>query len=586
MTTTPEASLSAPPAGRKYSLAPDVAILLAGAVLLLWGLGDRSLWRSEGRWAEIPREMVLSGDYFHPTTGGELYNDKPLLTYWLRIAAAKLTGNLDEFAVRLPGALAGLIAVGATMWLGRRLWSAPVGWIAGAMLATAWGFVFHARTAEADMENLAAIMLAIAWYWYKRDRPGFVAFLVFWLIAFVGALTKGLTAVIVPVLAILPDIIEHKRWRQVLTLSNIVALILAAAIYFAPFIYAATTKTDTYRADGLALVIRENVTRFFNAFDHKGPPYLYFIALPGLLMPWAPLLIAAVIGLIMIRKSLDAPTRWLAWAAFVIFVFFTLSESRRSYYILPVLPLAALMVGIIWAHAKDARLDSLRWHARNVQAAILIGAVVLALAGPLVAGLIAPRYDFTVTRELNVSLVAMGMAAAVVILLAFALSRRIAEAHRPLWPMFAGTAVLLGGFFCWQYGLLEAYRNERSFVLDLKQRIEGVSTEDIRFYNVNSDKVLFYLNTPKPLAVLRTESELREFMAADRPRVLITQQQCVDKARSCFPPHRSQEPDLTEKVEPWKDPSEASDDLVAWLFLRQEHQPAADSTIREASNEN
>jgi 4-amino-4-deoxy-L-arabinose transferase-like glycosyltransferase len=578
--------MSALPANRKYGLAPDVIILLASAILLLWGLGDRSLWRSEGRWAEIPREMVLSGDYFHPTMGGELYNDKPLLTYWLRLAAAKLTGDLDEFSVRLPGALAGLIAVGATLWLGRRLWSAPVGWIAGAMLATAWGFLFHARTAEADMENLAAIMLAIAWYWYKRDRPGFIAFLVFWLIVFIGALTKGLPAVVVSVLAILPDVVENKRWRQVLTPAHVIAAILAFAIYLAPFIYAATTKTDIYQADGLALVIRENITRFINPFDHKGPPYLYFIAIPGLLMPWGPLLIAAVIGLVMIRKSLDAHTRWLAWAGIVIFVFFTLSGSRRSYYILPVLPLATLAVGVIWAHAKDARLEALRWHARNVQAAILVGAVVLTLAGPLLAGLIAPRYNFSVTHELNVSMVAIGIAAAILSLLAYALSRRIVAAHRPLWTMFTTGAVLLGGFFCWQQGLLEAYRNERGFVLDLKKRIDGVSAEDIRFYNLNSDKVLFYLNTDKPLAVLRTESELREFMAADRPRVLITQQQCVEKAQECFPPHLSRKPDLAEKVEPWTDPSEAEEDMVAWLFVKQEPKPTTLSPVSEASNAN
>ena len=272
MTAAPEAPMPALTAGRKHSFAPDVIIFLASAVLLLWGLGDRSLWRSEGRWAEIPREMVLSGDYFHPTMGGELYNDKPLLTYWLRLAAAKITGDLDEFSVRLPGALAGLIAVGATMWLGRRLWSAPVGWIAGTILATAWGFLFWSRTAAADTENLAAIMLAVAWYWYMRDRPGFVAFLVFWLIAFIGALTKGLPAVVVSVLAILPDIVENKRWRQVVTPSNIIAAIIAAVFYLVPFVIAARTRTDVYQADGLALVIRENITRFINPFDHKGPP--------------------------------------------------------------------------------------------------------------------------------------------------------------------------------------------------------------------------------------------------------------------------------------------------------------------------
>ena len=49
-------------------------IFWASAILLLfWGLGDRGLWASEGRWAEITREMFLSRDFLHPTINGEPY---------------------------------------------------------------------------------------------------------------------------------------------------------------------------------------------------------------------------------------------------------------------------------------------------------------------------------------------------------------------------------------------------------------------------------------------------------------------------------------------------------------------------------
>jgi 4-amino-4-deoxy-L-arabinose transferase-like glycosyltransferase len=572
------------PARRKYSIAPDVIIILASCILFLAGLGPRSLWRSEGRWAQIPREMVQTGDYFHPSIGGEAYFDKPVLTYWFRVAAAKLSGGFDEWSVRLPSAIAGLLTIGATMWLGRRLWSAPVGWIAGAILATAWGVLFWSRTADADVENLAAIMLAVSWYWYKRDKPGFVAFLVFWLIVFVGALAKGLPAVVVSVLAILPDVVMNKRWRQVLTPSHVVAALLALAVYLLPFVYASMTKTDTYQSSGLALVIRENIVRFFTPFDHKGPPYLYFIAIPGLLMPWAPLLIAAVVGLIVVRKDLDARTQWLVWASIVIFVFFTLSGSRRSYYILPVLPLAALMVGIIWAHIRDHRLDAIRWHGRNVQAVVLVVAIIGELAGPVIGGMIAPHYSLTITRELNVSMIVVGIAAAVITLVVYLFARRAsAEPPRALWPMFAGAAVLLGGFFCWQQGLLENYRTGRAFVGELKTRVTGVPAEDIGFYRGASGIVLFYLDTEKPVTVLRTDRELREFMARDRPRVIIAQQQAVGSALQCFPPHLARGPDLVEKAEAWMQHPE-DEDLAVWLFLDRPTKPASVSQLSEASD--
>ncbi|HUN80765.1 MAG TPA: glycosyltransferase family 39 protein, partial [Phycisphaerae bacterium] len=160
-------SSQTPKTDRGY--AADLLILVVAAVILLWGLGNRGLWHSEGRWAEIPREMSLTGDYFHPTIGGKPYFDKPVGTYWMVALAAKCLGGYSELAARLPSAIAGLIVIGCTLWLGRRLWSAPVAWIAAAIVMTSYGFVFWSRTADADIENLAAVMLALCWYMSKRD---------------------------------------------------------------------------------------------------------------------------------------------------------------------------------------------------------------------------------------------------------------------------------------------------------------------------------------------------------------------------------------------------------------------------------
>ena len=111
----------------------DLLLLLASCFLLLDSLGHRGLWGSEGRWAEITREMFLANDFFHPTIGGEPYFDKPLLTYWLIAGISSLTGTLNEWVVRLPSAIFGFISVWATVILGRRLYGLLrlVGWRAG-----------------------------------------------------------------------------------------------------------------------------------------------------------------------------------------------------------------------------------------------------------------------------------------------------------------------------------------------------------------------------------------------------------------------------------------------------------------------
>ena len=207
---------------------------LASFLLLFWGLGNRGLWGSEGRWAEVSREMFLTGDFFHPRIGGEPYFDKPLLTYWLITGISAMTGVLNEWVVRLPSAIFGFISIYATVTLGRRLWSAQVGLLAGWFMLTSYGLVLWSRTAAADTENLAAVTLCILWYWVRRDKLNFITFLIFYLIAFLGALTKGLTAVVVPIIAILPDLVMEKRWKVLFGPSHILAFGVSAAVYLSP----------------------------------------------------------------------------------------------------------------------------------------------------------------------------------------------------------------------------------------------------------------------------------------------------------------------------------------------------------------
>ena len=42
-------------------------------LILFWQLGSSYLKGSEGRWAEIGRNMLLPGDLFHPIINNEVY---------------------------------------------------------------------------------------------------------------------------------------------------------------------------------------------------------------------------------------------------------------------------------------------------------------------------------------------------------------------------------------------------------------------------------------------------------------------------------------------------------------------------------
>ncbi len=561
-------------------------LMLTAVFLLFWGLGVRSLWAAEGRWAQITREMLLTGDFFHPTIGGEPYFDKPLLTYWLRAAIFALTGRLNELTVRLPSALAGLAAVWATMKIGSRLWSAGTGRIAGWFLLTMYAFLFWARTGMADAENLAAITLAVAWYWSRRDRLGFSAMLIFYLIAFVGALTKGLTAVAVPICIVLPDMLIERRWRILFGIRHIAAFGLAVLVYLSPFVYASLTRPASYQSSGLALVFQENVLRYFRPFDHKGAFYMYLYELPVLLLPWTPLFTLAAFGVVRCRRSLDSHTRWLVWAIVLVFMFFSLSGSRRSYYILPILPLCALLMAVFVVWMREPWTDELRQKGLAVQRVLLIGLIVFDLATPLILIIAGKVWQFHTHLIFHVASLAVGTTA---ILVGFGLDlfkwpRFSLDERGVIQPWIGVAAVLLGGYFCWQQGILDRNRTGYPFTQELRARSAAFPPERIAMFPQVNSNILFYLHADKPIRILKNVDQLRSFLESGVPGVVIIQ----NRYAAGLPPEIVNElqkrKSLHERIQPWESKSSKKEKWAAWSW-GQPSDAAGATENREGAND-
>src|ERR1700756_3295406 len=122
-------------AGRLWGPPAPPALLFAHAAAVVFvKLGAAELWTLEGRWAAVCAHMLRSGDYLHPYLFGAPYYDKPLVSYWLMIAASRLLGRLNETALRLPSALAGLASIWLVYKLGALRFGRTTGLIAGFVL--------------------------------------------------------------------------------------------------------------------------------------------------------------------------------------------------------------------------------------------------------------------------------------------------------------------------------------------------------------------------------------------------------------------------------------------------------------------
>lgn len=317
-------------------------LMLASALLLFTLLGGREIWTQEHRWADIVSGMFYRHDFLHPYLGVNHYYDKPLLSYWLIVLVAKLTGTLTIWALRLPSALAGLLAVWSIYRLGTKLKDRQLGLLAGWLLLTTFYFVFWARTSSADMLNLAGCLFAVSWYFDKREHAGFFDYAIFFAIIALTSLCKGLVGAIIPLIAVVTDIVLQRSWKQYLRLPLFLSVIPALIIYLLPFWASSYFGGETYGQNGLSLVYRENFLRYFQPFDHQGAIYTYFIYLPIYLLPWVVFFIPALFALKSRWKTMTTDSKWMVWTLLLLFLFFTLSGSRRSYYILPLVPYAIL----------------------------------------------------------------------------------------------------------------------------------------------------------------------------------------------------------------------------------------------------
>lgn len=317
---------------------PTLLFCLLAGLLLLASLGGREIWTQEWRWGEIVRLMVQQHAYFKPILAGNLYFDKPLLSYWLMTGITQLTGQLTTWTIRLPSAIAGLISLFSIYQIGKKWQSPSVGWLATLMLATCYYFVFWARTASSDVLNLAGILASVAWYFSRREQPGWVSYSVFFSLLALTSLAKGLVGIVIVLLVIAPDALPHfkQHWRG----SLLFALLPALCLYFFPFWLTSVANHTPLSQSGLTEVFRENILRFFEPFDHKDPLYTYFIYLPVYLLPWTFFFFPALFYCCQKPKP---ATKQLLIANLSIFLFLTFSGSRRSYYILPLIPFSLLL---------------------------------------------------------------------------------------------------------------------------------------------------------------------------------------------------------------------------------------------------
>jgi 4-amino-4-deoxy-L-arabinose transferase-like glycosyltransferase len=328
---------------------------LIAALLYLPGLGAPALWEpDEGRYAEIAREMVVSGDYITPRDNLVRYLEKPPLVYWAEAVAIRLFGA-NEFAVRLPAALFTIGQVAATCLIGEAMFGAGAGF-AGAVVLALCPLVFaFARFATLDPALAFFLTAAVGAFYFAAGCPDFGGgmgrawMLIAAAMLALGTLAKGPVALILGGAIALIWILVERRGREVRRMPLLSCAAVYAVIVTPWFLLAAM------RNPGFVdfFFLHEHLERFVSSREHGWGPYFFIpVAVAGT-WPW---FFFVPLGISTAREMPEAhqqkarsALRLLAVWFLLIFVFFSIPRSKLGSYILPALPPIAMVSGLALA---------------------------------------------------------------------------------------------------------------------------------------------------------------------------------------------------------------------------------------------
>jgi 4-amino-4-deoxy-L-arabinose transferase-like glycosyltransferase len=335
-----------------------LVLLIVPAAVIYPCLKFHLLEPDEGRYAQIPREMLLRGDWIVPHAQGEPYLDKPPLMYWLIMLSYSVFG-IHDWAARLVPALVVHGTILTTYLIGRNRLGERPAFLGALLLSLSPGLVSMGRLLILDglLTFWVTLGLLAGWMALPRrveERDETTRARGWWIVCSLatalGVLTKGPVAV----LLVVPPLVLH-RWLFGLTWADrgrrpwwTFALIVIGLNL--PWYVAIVFLRPEF---GGHFFLEHNFLRFVAPFNHIEPIWYYVPILIGFLLPGTLLLWPIVRDLISgesavaSRRCPDFGFALLAGGWCVLF--FSLSGSKLPTYIQPAFPILGLALGYYWA---------------------------------------------------------------------------------------------------------------------------------------------------------------------------------------------------------------------------------------------
>ncbi|MFT5643093.1 MAG: 4-amino-4-deoxy-L-arabinose transferase-like glycosyltransferase [Janthinobacterium sp.] len=459
------------------------ALLTLFALISLYALGVRTLVPpDEGRYAEMAREMLVSGDWITTRLNGIKYFEKPPLQTWMNALSFAAFG-LGEWQARLWTGVCGLLGVCMTAHAGNKVFGRRAGFYAALVLGSSFFWAASSQIDSLDMSLSAMMTIALcALLIAQRDQATPAErrnwMLVCWAGMALAVLAKGLIGLVLPGGVLVVYTLAARDWRIWVRLHTGKGLLVFFAIAAPWFVLVALKNPEQPHF----FFIHEHFERFLlKTHKREGAWYYFFnMLIPGI-VPWLVLLPHSLAKALPRDQSAFQPRLMLLiWSTFI-FIFFSYSSSKLPGYILPIFPALALLLAL---HLETATRRSMMAAAALITVIGIVGAALV----PQMPKLASHPGEIGLLQAYQPWALAAGLTAFIGGALSLLYASRV---RRDLMVLtlagagFCATHMLLAGFESYGYhraGLALVPKIEAELLPDTKIYSAGIYEQSLTFY--------------------------------------------------------------------------------------------------------
>ncbi len=355
-----------------------ILLILAFSLFYFSALGTMPLMEpDEGRYAEIPREMLATGDFVTPHLNGVAYLEKPPLFYWGNALSLRLLGE-NEFAARSFTAAVSVAGILLTYWMGSTLAGWRTGLFSAIVLSTSVYYYVIGRLNTLDMTLSVSLLLAIfpAFLYLSGKRESRLYLYLSYAAAGAAFLVKGLVGAVFPAAILAGWLALSRRHREIVRGISLPGILIFLGIVL-PWIFLVQRANPDFL---WFFFVHEQFLRYTTKIHSRSQPLWFFlpVVFAGF-VPWLAFLRRVFLAARSAGEKFlprEELVFLLTWALFI-FLFFSLSGSKLVTYVAPIFPPLAVLFGRgldLWADREDG---TTRCRAPLALATLLAAAIFL-----------------------------------------------------------------------------------------------------------------------------------------------------------------------------------------------------------------